>query len=226
MRKVVLAAKEKVKVKTKAELIQEEKEAIVIHKKAIARFKKANLNIVKDDLPEIGQDDYGKSCVFSGEIVLRGKTDSYSVNTPDLNSIAKWSKKTSWVFNTFKGTPDEVIKNLINGLTSIGAVIKMDPELLSKERGIIKCLATAADANVKSTNVARLTYRSKSQSGKLLWIAVQAPSDMTDMEGGAIRDADAKACGVTLQQILEYLIIKDAKKPKKQKRSTGHFIYD
>jgi hypothetical protein len=221
MRKTVLAAKKK----SMEELKQELKTDIATHKKVIAKFKRANLHVVTDTEPEIGEGDSG-TVVFSGEISVRGKSATYGINTPRLNSVAKWTKKGGWKFDDFKGTPDACIKYIIDALTSEGSVLKLDPELVAKEKGILNCIGDAAFANIKSGNVARITYRSKSQGGKILWIAVQAPRDMTDMEGQAIREADAKKAGVTLQQILDYLIAKDAKKPKKQKRSTGHFIYD
>jgi hypothetical protein len=218
MRKVIVtlaASKRPSKEQLKAEL----KLAIADHKKILAKLKKANVNITLENEPEIGWTDSGYDAVLSGEIVVRGKTASYSINTPEVNSVAKLTKKTSWVFDVFKGQPLACLKFIIEAVTADGGVTKVDSNLLSAEKGILKALSNAADAYVRATNVARLTYRTKSQGGKILWIAVQAPSDMTDMEGGAIREDDAKKVGVTLQQILDYLVAKDARKPKPQKRS-------
>jgi hypothetical protein len=224
MRKVILAAK-KVS-KSKEALKAELKQDIATHKKVVTKFKKADLHITSDTEPEIGWTDSGSDEVLSGSITVRGKTASYSVDTPQVTSVAKWTKKTSWTFNVFKGTPDACIKFIIDALTTAGDTLKIDSNLVANEKGILKCISDAADANVKSSNVARMTYRSKSQGGKLLWIVVQAPRDMTDMAGSAIKEVEAKKCGVTLQQILDYLVAKGAHKPKPQKRSKNYSYYD
>ena len=202
------------------------KEALATHKKTLNKLRKVGLNIVREEEPYIGKDDYGKKCLLLGEIVVRGKTESYSINTPTLKSVAKWTKKSSWVFDVFKGKPDEVVNYVINALTKKGDIVKINSELKDKEKAILKLISDSASARITSTNVARLEYRSKTQGGKLLWIVVEAPREISDMAGIAIKEADAKKLKVTLQDVLDYLIVKDAKKPKREKRSKTYPIYD
>ena len=207
-------------------LQQELKDAIAVHRKTVAKFKKANLMVVREELPEIGTGDSGKKELFLGEIVVRGRKASYSVNTPTLKSVAKWTKKTSWQFDQFKGKPDEVVAWVIKALSDNKDTHKVDLNLKALEKPILSLLGDATSAGIRSGNVARLEYRSKSKDGKLLWVWVQAPREMTDMEGSAIKPEQAKKKGVTLKQILDYLEANGAQKPKRQKRSNTRWLYD
>jgi len=207
-------------------LQQELKDAVATHKKVVAKFKKADLLIVREELPEIGTGDSGKKELFLGELVVRGKKASYSVNTPSLKTVARWTKKTGWEFDVFKGDPDKVIAWVIQTLKGAGDTQKVDPDLKAQEKPILSLLGDAANCRVTSTNVSRFEYRSKSKDGKLLWIWVQGPRDLTDMAGSVIKADAAKKKGVTLKQILEYLVAKGARKPKREKRSNTRSLYD
>lgn len=217
MRKIVIAA-------TNLEPML--KEALAIHKKTLNKLRKFELHVVRDEEPYIGNDDRGKKCLLLGEIVVRGKTESYSINTPTLKSVAKWTKKSNWEFDVFKGKPDEVVNYVINALTKKGDVVKVNSDLKDKEKAILKLISESASVRITSTNVARLEYRSKTQGGKLLWIVVEAPREMSNMAGVAIKEADAKKLKITLQDVLDYLVVKGAKKPKREKRSKTYPIYD